>query len=166
MEIWGRGRETEKERKCVCRGAAPCWELFVCGVTSLLLEAGVSVADCNEKLYNVRQREKALVSHFWETNKWRSMFSSTAQKAKMCAQAIRKWLRWRICLLGEERGKGHIHLHRMAVPTRKWQSTSILCSQVWLIMKGQAWKLWTNITARPIAFSLSLWVVHTYLMLF
>ena len=74
VEIWfrrqGRGeKEVEEEGRGVgidSKGegghTALFGGLFVCGVTSLLLEAGVSVADIVKR--NYMTKEKALVSHF------------------------------------------------------------------------------------------------------
>lgn len=90
---------------------------------------------------NCMIEKKTFVSHIWETKKWRSTFSSSAQMAKTSAQAMRKRSRLRIHLWGEERGQKHIHLHTMAATTKKWRSTSALCSQGGLIMKGKTWKL-------------------------
>lgn len=74
VEIWFRrqgrgekeeeegGRGVERERKRERGHTAHFGGLFVCGVTSLLLEAGVSVADIVKR--NYMTKEKALVSHF------------------------------------------------------------------------------------------------------
>lgn len=58
------------------------------------------VADIVKRSYRIE--EKALVVHFQETKKWRSMSSTSAQNAKISALAMRKLLRLRIHLLGEE----------------------------------------------------------------
>lgn len=139
---------------CCLLGAS----FLIVPVTSLLLETGVRVADMVKSSYTTE--EMTLVSYFWETKRWRSMFSSSAQKAKISAHAMRKQLRLRIHLQGEQGRKRHIHLHTMAASTEKWQSTSVLRSQVWLIVRRGAWKLQTNLKARPFPFSLRLWVVH------
>lgn len=61
-----RDRKRQRKRECVCRGAAPYWELFVCGVTSLLLEADISVADIATRNFTMLDKEKRLLSHISE----------------------------------------------------------------------------------------------------
>ena len=61
-----RDRKRQRKRECVCRGAASYWKLFVCGVTSLLLEADVSVADIAMRNFTMLDKEKRLLFHISE----------------------------------------------------------------------------------------------------
>lgn len=139
-ELGGGERETERQRmrESAHRRTAPRWELFVVSL-DCFWRPRASVAAIVKR--NCMIEKKTFVSHIWETKKWRSTFSSSAQMEKTSAQAMRKRLRLRIHLWGEERGQKHIHLHTMAATTKKWRSTSALCSQGGLIMKGETWKL-------------------------
>lgn len=102
-----------RERQCVCRGAAPCWDLSVCGVTSLLLRQ-VSMWLIAMRNFTMRAKRKGTCLTFLRDKKCRSMFSSSAQMAEMCAQA-KEVIESGVICSGEE-GK------KRAYPSSGWQS--------------------------------------------
>jgi hypothetical protein len=125
-------------------------------VSCLLLKADVNVTDIVKSIYRGKCTHLIFLR---DQEVWR-MFSCSAQKAKIRAQAMRKQSRLRIHLLGEEGRKRQIHLHTMAASTKKGHSTGALCSKVWLIVKGKAWELHTNLKARTFPISISLWAMY------
>lgn len=95
--------EREKERSAPCWGATCPWYHWL--------------ATGNRCQYGWHSKgkphdpERGLVSHFWETKKWRSMFSSSAQKAKISAHAIRSNWDWEFIFWEKRKKKAYPSSH-------------------------------------------------------